>query len=358
MSEIAFQCNLCGNCSEICPFFIATGNIKYGTMEKIKAAQKLFKNEELNEEELKTIFLCTRCDQCHKYCPLEIPISTIIQEARAKLRKMKKVPEKYNTIAQAIINLGSPMGASREKWLEYIPKEFKPKEKAKYVYFPGCWSAIKYPETAMASIKLLMKIGIDFTTLNGKEWCCGLFLIDTGLLEEAEKLAEKNTLAFESIGAEYIISECPSCHDVLKNVYPKFFREPSYEVIHISQIINENLDKLNIKKINKRIIYKDPCPLVRRNNVIEEPRNIIRRIAELIEYDKKEWDALCCGAPAGVKPLYPEIANKLAEMLINEAKMKNSEIAVGCVFCMHHMIGVSKEPRILTLSQLLLENLQ
>lgn len=353
------QCVLCSICAEACPFYLATKDLKYGAMAKVEAAQKLFRGEALTEDDLKTIFMCTRCDYCHNYCPYGIPISTIVQGARAELRKMNKVPEKYKTIAQSIINLGSPMGAPREKWLSYIPQGFKAKEKAKYLYFPGCWAAIRLPDTARASVELLMKAGIDFTVLNGREWCCGLFLIDTGLLDEAAKLAEKNTLLFESMGAEYVVAECPSCCDVFKNVYPQFFRKPNYEVLHISQLLNKLLDEgiLKAKRTNKRIIYKDPCPLVRRLEVVEEPRSVISKVAELLEYERNAREALCCGAPAGVKPLFPEIANELAKMLIDESKNKNADIAVGCAFCMYHMSGVAGDRKLYTLSQLLIESI-
>lgn len=332
--ELADKCILCGICAEACPFYLVTNNLKYGAMAKVEAAQKLFRGESLDEEDLKTIFMCTRCDYCHHFCPYGVEISVVVQGARAELRKKNMVPEKYKTIAQSIIDFGSPMAAPREKWLYYLPQGFKAKEKAKYLYFPGCWAAIRLPETAKASMELLMKAGIDFTTLNGREWCCGLFLIDTGLIEEAAKLAEKNTLLFESTSVEYVIAECPSCFDVFKNVYPKLFRKPSYEVIHISQLLSKLLNEgiLEVKSNNKRIIYKDPCPLARRLNVLEEPRLIINKVAKLLEYDKSGWEALCCGAPAGVKPIFPEIANKLAEVLINESNDKNADIAVGCVF--------------------------
>lgn len=361
--KLANLCTLCGACAEVCPFFRATNNIKYGAMAKVEAAQRLFKGNPLTDDDLKTIFLCTRCDQCHGACPINIPISIIVQGARAELRRMNKVPEKYHTIADAIIRLGSPMGAPPEKRLAYIPEGFKPPERAKYLYVPGCWSGIRMPEAARASVELLRRSGLDFTVLGSKEWCCGLFLIDTGMLEEAEKLAEKNTTIMESTGAEVVVTECASCQDVFKNVYPDLFRAPSYEVIHISELLSDLLNSgaLKVKKSGRRIIYKDPCPLVRRNNVVDAPREIIRHVAELVEYEENRAETLCCGAPAGVKPLYPDIANRLAEILIHEANEKDADIGVGCVFCMYHMGGIkdahSLTPKIESLSQLVLENL-
>ena len=359
--KLADQCTLCGACAEVCPFFTATNNIKYGAMAKVEAARRLFAGEPLTDEDLKTIFLCTRCDECHRACPLNIPISVVIQGARAELRRMNRVPDKYKTIAEAIIKMGSPMAAPPEKRLAYIPEGFKPPERARYLYVPGCWSGIRLPETARASVELLRRSGLDFTVLGDREWCCGLFLIDTGMLDEARRLAEKNTTLFESTGAEIVVTECPSCHDVFKNVYPRLFREPSYKVIHISELLMDLLrdGRLKVRRSGRRVAYKDPCPLVRRNGVEEAPREVLSRVAELVEYDRKGWDALCCGAPAGVKPVYPEIAGRLAEMLIEEPARKGADIGVGCVFCMYHMGGVTKpsSPRIETLSQIVLENL-
>lgn len=362
--ELAESCTLCGICAEVCPFFKATGNIKYGAMEKVDASRRLFRGEKLSDEDLKTLMLCTRCDQCHASCPINIPISEIVQGARAELRRLKMVPEKYNTIADSIINKGSPMGTPPEKRRDVLPAGYAPPERAKYLYVAGCWAGIKLQDAARASIELLRKAGVDFTFLAEKEWCCGLFLIDTGMINEVKALAEKNTLLFEATGAETVITECPSCYDVFKEVYPKLFRAPKYEVVHISVLLKELIQegRLKVGRREKQIIYKEPCPLVRRYGITEEPRDIVKRIGKLLEYDENKMETLCCGAPAGVKPLYPDIANALAKMLLDEADAKKADlIGVNCAFCEYHMAGAcadqSKAARIKTLSQLVLDSL-
>jgi glycerol-3-phosphate dehydrogenase subunit C len=258
------------------------------------------------------------------------------------------------------------MATPPEKRRAHIPEGFVPSKIAKYLYIMGCWSGIRMPETAKATIELLQKAGLDFMILGEKERCCGLFLIDTRMLEEAKRIAEANTLLFESTAAEVLVTECPSCHDVYKSVYPRLYREPKYRVIHIAELLKELLDegklKVSAAQKEKKIIFKDPCPLVRRHGIIEPPRGIINRLGTLLEYNENAREAVCCGAPAGVKPVYPEIANKLAEMLVAEAKEKGAEeISVGCVFCMYHMAGVMKNPsqlEIKTLSQEVLESLK
>jgi len=122
--------------------------------------------------------------------------------------------------------------------------------------------------------------------------------------------------------------------------------------------------RLNVSRdAERKAIYKDPCPLVRRHGITDEPRAVVSSCATLLEFDDNRENALCCGAPAGVKPVYPDVANRLAQMLLEEAKKKGAcEIAMGCVFCMYHMAGVSKEtdkyPKMLTLSQQVKEALK
>ena len=81
--EMIESCVQCGNCTEVCPFFKATGNQMYGAMAKIEAARVLLSEEVLSEDMLKTLSLCTRCDRCNSVCPVDTSVPDIVQEARA-----------------------------------------------------------------------------------------------------------------------------------------------------------------------------------------------------------------------------------------------------------------------------------
>lgn len=362
--EMLEACMGCGNCTEVCPFYKATGNMMYGAMAKVDAARALFGGEDLSEESIKTLLLCTRCDRCVMECPVDVSVPDIVQHARTEMRRKGILPPKSSSIAKAIVESGSPMAAAPRDRLGFLPPGFQPPEKAEYLYVPGCWSSIRLPETARASLELMNRAGLDVTVLGERERCCGLFLIDNGMMDEARKIAKDNTLLFESTSAKVVIAECPACFDVFKNVYAQLFREPNYKVVYMGEVLNDLMEqgKIKVKKSEEKIIFKDPCPLVRRHDMIEIPRKVLTSVAELVEYEEHGREAACCGAPAGVKPLYPEIANKLAGDLVDEASSKGlTEIGVGCAFCMYHMKGVLKGPedprRIRTLSQLVLENM-
>ena len=271
--EMIESCVQCGNCTEVCPFFKATGNQMYGAMAKIEAARVLLSEEVLSEDMLKTLFLCTRCDRCKSVCPVDISVPDIIQEARAVIRRRGLWPQKCSNIAKAIVEHGSPMAAPPRDRVGYLPEDFKPPEKAEYLYIPGCWASIKLPDTARATLQLLSAAGLDFTVLGDREGCCGLFLIDNGMMDEAGAMAEKNTLLFESTGAKAIIAECPACYDVYKSIYPALFREPNYEVVYISEMLEDMIEqgKIRVKESGKKVIFKDPCPLARRHDMSRVP---------------------------------------------------------------------------------------
>jgi glycerol-3-phosphate dehydrogenase subunit C len=365
VEEMVARCVRCGRCTEVCPFYRATGDERNGAMGKVEAAKVLFDGGPPSAEDLKTLLLCTRCDRCVQECPAEVSVPDIVQSARAELRRIGLWPEKCLSIVRSIVENGSPMAAAPQERLACLPLGFEPPEKAEYLYVPGCWSGLKLPETARASLQLLIETGLDVTVLGDKERCCGLFLIDNGMMDEAKVIAEENTLLLESTSAKVVIAECPGCYDVFKHVYPQLFREPQYKVVFISEVLRDLIEhgKLKVRGSGKRVIYKDPCPLARRHAMLEAPRQVLGSVAEVVEFDEHGKDAVCCGAPAGVKALYPEIADKLAKDLMDEVAAKGvEEVGMSCAFCIYHMRGTVKDPhdrpRIRSLSQLVLESVE
>ena len=83
-----------------------------------------------------------------------------------------------------------------------------------------------------------------------------------------------------------------------------------------------------------KVTYHDSCHLGRHLNVFDEPRDVIRSVADLVEMDNVREDSICCGAGGGVKSAYPEIADEMAKIRINQAKDTECEILLTpCPFC-------------------------
>ena len=194
------------------------------------------------------------------------------------------------------------------------------------IYFRGCTAREKQRNISDATQHLLNKAGVDYKVLDGEK-CCGSVLLRTGFVDEARKQIIKNTEIFND---ELILTSCAGCYNTFKNDYE------GVNAIHISQFLKQLIDeeKINFTKRSIDVTYHDPCHLTRHMKVIEEPREVIERVANLVEMKNSHEDSLCCGAGGGVKSAYPEIADEMAKSRIRQAFETGCETLItACPFC-------------------------
>ena len=194
------------------------------------------------------------------------------------------------------------------------------------IYFRGCTAREKETSIADATEKLLKLAGVDYKVLDDEK-CCGSVLLRTGFIEEALNQIQKNT---EALSDELILTSCAGCYKTLKQDYE------GLDVIHISQFLKELIDdnRLNFNKGDLTVSYHDSCHLGRHCNIFEEPRDVISKVADLVEMQNNQDNSLCCGAGGGVKSAYPKIADEMAESRIAQAVETNADLLVTpCPFC-------------------------
>ena len=194
------------------------------------------------------------------------------------------------------------------------------------LYFRGCTAREKLTGIQEATEKLLKLAGVDYHVLDDEK-CCGSVLLRTGFLKEAQEQIEKNT---EILKGETIITSCAGCYKTLKDDYE------GLDVIHISQLLDQLIKegKLNLSKNDFNVTYHDSCHLGRHCNVFDEPRDVIKAAANLVEMESIRENSLCCGAGGGVKSAYPEIASQMAKSRIEQAKDTGCDTLVTpCPFC-------------------------
>lgn len=194
------------------------------------------------------------------------------------------------------------------------------------LYFRGCTAREKQTGIQDATEKLLKLARVDYHILDGEK-CCGSVLLRTGFEEEARRQIDKNT---EILKGEKILTSCAGCFKTLNEDYE------GLDVIHISQLLDNLIKegKLNFTKKDLNVTYHDSCHLGRHMNVFDEPRDVIKSVADLVEMENIREDSLCCGAGGGVKSAYPEIADEMAKIRIGQAKDTECEVlATPCPFC-------------------------
>ena len=194
------------------------------------------------------------------------------------------------------------------------------------LYFRGCTAREKLPSIQEATERLLKLAGVDYHILDDEK-CCGSVLLRTGFTDEAAEQIEKNT---DVLKGETIITSCAGCYKTLKDDYD------GLDVIHISQLLNQLIkeDRLNLSKTDLNVTYHDSCHLGRHCDEFDEPRDVIKSVANLVEMENVRENSICCGAGGGVKSAYPEIAMQMGKSRIDEAKETGCETLVTpCPFC-------------------------
>lgn len=194
------------------------------------------------------------------------------------------------------------------------------------LYFRGCTAREKQTGIQNATEELLKRAGVDYHILDDEK-CCGSVLLRTGFIDEATEQIKKNT---EVLKGQRILTSCAGCYKTLKDDYE------GLDVIHISQLLVEliNDGKLNFTKKDLNVTYHDSCHLGRHAEVFDEPRNVIKSVANLVEMENIRENSLCCGAGGGVKSAYPEIAGEMASARIEQALETDCETLItACPFC-------------------------
>jgi len=202
------------------------------------------------------------------------------------------------------------------------------------LYFRGCVVREKLPKISQATEKILQRAGVDYTLLDN-ESCCGSFLMRTGFKEDAEEVMKNNLQDIRETGEKTVLVSCAGCYNTLKNDYKTIFGE-ELDLIHTSELLKKLIaeNRIHVKSMEKTVTYHDPCHLGRHSEIYEEPREVIKKTAELVEMKRNRERSRCCGAGSGVKSAFPELALDVATKRIHDADETGAEIlATTCSFC-------------------------
>lgn len=235
------------------------------------------------------------------------------------------------------------------------------------IYFRGCLSREKLKEIPDTTEELLQKAGIEYRILE-EEGCCGSVLLRTGFKEEALQVM-KNTL--EYIREEQVLVSCAGCYRAFKEDYPEILGE-EVDVIHTSRLFRDLIEEglLEPSPSQDKVTYHDPCHLGRHQKEYQAPREVINSFGELVEMERSQEKARCCGAGGGVRLAFPELSEEIGKNRVEDARDTGATTLVTCCpFCILNLETSQKESSsptnvtekeidILDLSQFLLRRLK
>ncbi|MGQ9587722.1 MAG: (Fe-S)-binding protein [Thermoplasmata archaeon] len=329
----------CGFCERGCPVYqalkVKTLSMKGRNRTMLGLLQGKF---DITPAVVQAAFECTLCGNCDRWCSLKNTEHT--RAFREHLLKHGIEPMKeHSSLLASIRNYGNPWfqpRSARNRWTKglNIPKAAPGRQDV--LFFAGCTSAVtrQLNRALVASAKLLQKAGVNFATMGVDEPCCGSTLSRVGQTEAYEELAAENVRKFRSLGVRGIVTACPGCYATLKETMEE--SGTGIQVTHVAQEIVGLVKsgKLKLEKSAERMTYHDPCHLARLGGVFEEPREVLREIANLVEMPNNRFEARCCGAGAGLQSAFPKLSRELAAKRIAEAKSTGATTLVtSCPFC-------------------------
>lgn len=203
------------------------------------------------------------------------------------------------------------------------------------LYYPGCMLKNVMTTEQENYKKIFNKLGIDFIMMPNNEVCCGSPVINAGYKKDAKILAKKNYDLFKKHSITKIITPCPGCYNMFQNEYSRLLKEWDIEVEYATTTILKELKKRGSFNLPKEIVsYHDPCHLGRYSEIYNEPREIIKLLGgELKEMKHNRNNAICCGAGAGMRANYSEIAKDIAKKRMNEKPKDAQWVLTPCGLC-------------------------
>ncbi|OPL17447.1 MAG: hypothetical protein AVO38_00200 [delta proteobacterium ML8_D] len=352
--ENCLSCS-CGLCNKDCP---AYNQLQIGSVSPRGIAQValgVLKGEyNISDIPDEILYACSGCRACEWYCGENVFLTkktrkNVVSGATTTeiLRAMKvengNIDPRIRDVLSNIMKFGNPYGGLPKVKDDWVNKMGIKDEEAETLLYVG--SFVPYDEDARvaaeAVIDILKRAGVKFRMLGSQEMDSGsqaMMLGDEGIYEE---MVEHNLEIFKKYKIKKIICFSPHDYDIFLNYYEGL---ENIEVKHYTQVlwelINSKIIKIG-KKINKKITYHDSCYLGRRNNIYEEPREILKSIpgVELVELELSRGNSYCCGGGGPV--LWMDLPNvKMDLARADQIKELDVDVvAVACPLCLQMLKG-------------------
>lgn len=367
--EVA-KCTRCGFCLPNCPTYAILRTEAYTPRGRNAITRAVIEGRlELSSELADSIFTCLGCGACTKACFPAVNTKDSVFSDRACLTEINAHPKIFEKLSETLNeyhNISEDDNEERSEWREYlkgIPEEFFEKDRAEIVYFVGCVASF-FPmaQKIPADFATIMyKADLDFTILGGEEWCCGFPLIGAGMPEKVSELRNHNIEKLRSVGAKKAVFSCPSCLHTWMHFY-----DSDIELLHASQLLGDLVKqkKLDLKPLDLKVTYHDPCDLGRNSGVFEEPREVIKSIPglEFVELPNNRNMSVCCGGGGNVEMVAPDLSAAIAQRKIEEILSTGANTVISsCQQCLRTIVTSARRQNIelnaMDLTQLVLKSL-
>lgn len=363
------SCVHCGLCAEACLFYTETGDPRYTPIHKVEPLKQLWRqeytlsgriagwlglrkpvtDEQLAEWSELVYDSCTLCGRCSMVCPVGNDISGMVRKMREGMARAGHAPPGVIDATRRTLEQGSPMGVK----LATLQAQIRNQEQetgveipmdvagAEYLVLLSSMEVINYPEYLGAMARIMQQSGLTWT-LSSKAFEATNSGIQIGVSDLAAEILMRVVDAAEGLGVRRVISpECGHAYYALRWEGPNLIgRDYRFEVVQVNELLDELRQSGRLRLSGREeepLTFHDPCQIVRRSGVVEEPRNLLGAVAddfrEMPDHGVMNW---CCGGGGGVSA--NERANDLRLKVFTIKKSQLDAVGAktlvtGCANC-------------------------
>lgn len=373
------NCVRCGRCSTVCPTFAVSNKETMLARGRIRLAREYVEKKLEPSRRFKLYNdLCLGCNACVEVCPPRIGVANLLGLIKADivaeegqnllesimLKKVLNSPQSFRKVI-ALLGIYAKTGmnnllpesiSSKGRMLPQIPvksffEQYRPgngnnnKKKYRIGYFVGCLTNALFPDVALDAIRVLEHHGCD-VFISPEINCCGLPQRAAGDIEESNRLAQKNIEIFLKEKVDFIVTDCGTCGNALKQ-YSEYFSDNtavdaksfSSKVRDINELLVDITGVQAGKSIQKGITvtYHESCHLNRGQKVSRQPRELLKAIPGIryLEMPEANW---CCGAAGSFSIKHQDVASKILERKVNNIKSTGAQyVTAGCPACLMYL---------------------
>lgn len=305
------MCTYCGYCKVVCPTFTHTMWDSESARGRLLVSYGVLHGDiPVDESVRETLFGCTMCRDCYRRCPSKVRVPDIVKAARADLVDAGMASDVHRGVIDNIHKSGNIFGDT-EVLVE--PQD------GEVPLFIGC-QYLSRPNKTKRYIKILEKLGIKPKIV--EEICCGFPMEALGFRKEFEAHKEKLRKLFPY---KECITLCPTC--------TAYFREEyGINARHVADVFLERAPEADL---GLTVTYHDPCDLSRGISLIDEPRELLKKLGvKVVEMKQNRDQSRCCGGGGGVLMSDPALSEGLSMTRMKQAADSGADTLVtACATC-------------------------